>query len=157
MPYPTGYLLAELIFFVLNPRLRLAGRQRIRPLPAWWATICSLPVFCLFAAAVGFIGAVEWTLRLVYAKRALPTGIRASGFGWSAGSGRIVSIAGSKVTPALAALMGVAHAIQVSALIWISLFVGYLISRETAGLEIEDRVSLGEPLPVAVIPGQEAP
>lgn len=121
----------------------------------WWATIWPLPVYCLFTAAVGFLGAAEWSLGIVYVNELFPTEIRASGFGWSAGLGRIVSIAAPMVTQALAGSLGVAHAIQVSALIWISLFVGYLISHETAGREIEDRVAIAEPLPAAIIPGPQ--
>lgn len=121
----------------------------------WWATVWSLPAFCLLMAAVGFIGAAEWSLGIVYVNELFPTEIRASGFGWSAGLGRIVSIAAPMVTQALAGSIGVAHAIQCSALIWVTLLVGYLISHETAGVEIEDRVTLAEPMPVATIPGQE--
>lgn len=121
----------------------------------WWATIWPLPVFCMFAATVGFIGAAEWTLGIVYVNELFPTEIRASGFGWSAGLGRIVSIAAPMVTQVLAGSMGVAHAIQVSGLIWLPLIVGYMISHETAGLEIEDRVMLAEPLTIPIMPGQE--
>jgi MFS transporter, putative metabolite:H+ symporter len=121
----------------------------------WWATIWPPPVFCMFAAAVAIVGSAEWTLGIVYVNELFPTEIRASGFGWSSGLGRIVSIVAPMVTQMLAVSMGVAHAIQVSGFIWLSLFVGYLISHETAGIEIEDRVAIAEPLTIAIIPGQE--
>ena len=73
----------------------------------------------------------EWTLGIVYVNELFPTEIRASGFGWSAGLGRIVSIAAPIVTQVLASSLGVGHAIQLSSFIWLSLIVGYLISHET--------------------------
>jgi hypothetical protein len=54
--------------------------------------------------------------------------------------GRIVSIAAPIVTQTLAVSIGVAHAIQLSAFIWLSLILGYWLSHETRGTEIVDRV-----------------
>ena len=106
----------------------------------WWGTVWSLPVFCLFAAAGGFVIGFEWVIGIIYVNEQFPTEIRASGFGWSVGLGRVVSIAAPVVTQILASSVGVAHAIQVSAFIWLSLIVGYSISEETRGTEIADRV-----------------
>ena len=106
----------------------------------WWGTVWSLPVFCLFAFAGGFVIGFEWVLGITYVNEQFPTEIRASGFGWSVGLGRVVSIAAPVVTQILASSIGVAHAIQVSAFIWLSLIVGYSISEETRGTEIADRV-----------------
>jgi ABC-type sulfate transport system permease component len=64
----------------------------------------------------------------------------ATGFGWSVGLGRIVSIAAPIVTQTLAVTIGVAHAIQLSAFIWLSLILGYWLSHEMRGTEIVDRV-----------------
>jgi len=89
----------------------------------------------------------EWTIGIVYVNELFPTEIRASGFGLSAGLGRIVSIAAPLVTQMLAGSLGVAQAIQISAGIWLLLIVGYLMSHETRGLELEDRVA---PLPIPV-------
>jgi ABC-type sulfate transport system permease component len=87
-------------------------------------------------AWIGF----EWTLGIVYVNEMFPTEIRATGFGWSVGLGRIVSIAAPIVTQTLAVSIGVAHAIQLSAFIWLSLILGYWLSHETRGTEIIDRV-----------------
>ena len=105
----------------------------------WWGFDWPLAVFCLFAAAGGFIISFEWTLGVVYVNELFPTEIRATGFGWSAGLGRIVSIAAPLVTQALSVRFGVAEAIQISAVIWASLIVGYALSSETRGSDIADR------------------
>ncbi|WP_407932564.1 MFS transporter [Acidiphilium iwatense] len=84
--------------------------------------------------------AYEWAVGIVYVTEIFPTEIRASGFGWSAGLARIVSIAAPVMTQVLAGALGVAHAIQVSAVIWLSLIVGYLISHETRGTELADKI-----------------
>jgi hypothetical protein len=55
-------------------------------------------------AWIGF----EWTLGIVYVNEMFPTEIRATGFGWSVGLGRIVSIAAPIVTQTLAVSIGVA-------------------------------------------------
>jgi MFS family permease len=106
----------------------------------WWGTVWSLPVFCLLASAGGFVIGFEWTLGIVYVNEMFPTEIRATGFGWSVGLGRIVSIAAPVATQTLAVSIGVAHAIQLSAFIWLSLILGYWLSHETRGTEIADRV-----------------
>ena len=105
----------------------------------WWGFDWPLAIFCLFAAAGGFVINFEWTLGVVYVNELFPTEIRATGFGWSAGLGRIVSIAAPVVTQTLAARFGVAQAIQISAVIWVTLVIGYAISAETRGVEIPDR------------------
>ena len=122
----------------------------------WWGPLWSLPVFCTLAGAGGFVIGFEWALGIIYVNEQFPTEIRASGFGWSVGLGRIVSIAAPVVTQMLAGSIGVAHAIQLSALIWLSLIVGYWISHETRGTEIADRVGR-RPEMVPSMPGQGCP
>jgi MFS transporter, putative metabolite:H+ symporter len=107
----------------------------------WWGLEWSLPAFCLMAACGGFVIGFEWTLGIIYVNEQFPTEIRASGFGWSVGLGRIVSIGAPVATQMLASSIGVAHAIQLSAFIWLFLIVGYWISDETRGSEIVDRVA----------------
>jgi len=58
---------------------------------------------------------------------------------------RLVSIGAPMATQTLTGAIGIAHAIAASAFIWITLFVGYLISLETVGIDIGDRVL---PIPV---------
>lgn len=107
----------------------------------WWGFAWPLAVFCALGCAGGFVIGFEWTIGIVYVNEIFPTEIRATGFGWSVGLGRIVSIAAPIVTQTLAASIGVAHAIQLSASIWISLIIGYWLSHETRGTEIADRVA----------------
>lgn len=106
----------------------------------WWGMALSLTGFCVMTVIGGFLIAYEWAVGITYVTEIFPTEIRASGFGWSAGLARIVSIAAPVMTQILAGALGVAHAIQVSAAIWLSLIVGYLISHETRGSELADRV-----------------
>jgi MFS transporter, putative metabolite:H+ symporter len=94
----------------------------------------------VLASVGGFVIGFEWTLGIVYVNEMFPTEIRATGFGWSVGLGRIVSIAAPIVTQTLAVSIGVAHVIQLSAFIWLSLILGYWLSHETRGTEIVDRV-----------------
>jgi len=107
---------------------------------AWWEGTWSLPMFCLLMMLTGLLAGAVWSLSIVYVNELFPTEIRASGFGWSSGLGRSVSVGAPMVTQALAGAIGVAHAIAVSAFIWITLLIGYLISHETVGTEIGDRV-----------------
>jgi MFS transporter, putative metabolite:H+ symporter len=107
---------------------------------AWWGGTWSLLMFCLFMMLTGLLGGALWSLSIVYVNELFPTEIRASGFGWSSGLGRVVSVGAPIVTQALAGAFGVAHAIAVSAFIWVPLLIGYLISHETVGTEISDRV-----------------
>lgn len=106
----------------------------------WWGANLSLTGFCIMTVIGGFLIAYEWAVGIVYVTEIFPTEIRASGFGWSAGLARIVSIAAPVMTQVLAGALGVAHAIQVSAVIWLSLIVGYLISHETRGTELADKI-----------------
>ena len=108
----------------------------------WWGITLSLFGFCVMTAIGGFLIAYEWAVGIAYVTEIFPTEIRASGFGWSAGLGRIISIAAPVTTQMLAGAIGVSHAIQVSAVIWLSLIVGYFISHETRGSELADRVDM---------------
>ena len=107
----------------------------------WWGFEWSLPVFCLMAASGGFVLGFEWTLGIVHVNEQFPTEIRASGFGWSVGLGRIISIGAPVATQMLASSIGVAHAIQLSSFIWLFLIIGYWMTDETRGSEIADRVA----------------
>lgn len=108
----------------------------------WWGSDLSLTGFCVMTVIGGFLIAYEWAVGITYVTEIFPTEIRASGFGWSAGLARIVSIAAPVTTQMLASAIGVAHAIQLSAVIWLSLIIGYLISHETRGTELADRVDM---------------
>ena len=117
-----------------------AGVLTIATVLCWWGIGWSLPVFCLLVALGGFLVAFEWALGIVYVNELFPTEVRAGGFGLSAGLARIVAIAAPIVTQVLAASIGVAHAIEISSAIWLSLVCGYFISHETHGTELADRV-----------------
>jgi MFS family permease len=107
----------------------------------WWGIEWSLPIFCLMAASGGFVLGFEWTLGIVHVNEQFPTEIRASGFGWSVGLGRIISIGAPVATQVLASSIGVARAIQLSAFIWLFLIIGYWMTDETRGQDIVDRVA----------------
>jgi MFS transporter, putative metabolite:H+ symporter len=106
----------------------------------WWGLHWSLVGFCVMVFIGGFIVAYEWAVGIVYVSEIFPTEVRASGFGWSAGLGRTVSIAAPIMTQFLAGKLGVGVAIQLSAAIWLCLIIGYAISHETHGSELADRV-----------------
>src|ERR1700730_13984060 len=74
----------------------------------WWGVVWSLPVFCVLASVGGFVIGFEWTLGIVYVNEMFPTEIRATGFGWSVGLRRNVSIDAPIVTQTLAVTIGVA-------------------------------------------------
>jgi MFS family permease len=106
----------------------------------WWGVHWSLTGFCVMVFIGGFIVAYEWAVGIVYVSEIFPTEVRASGFGWSAGLGRIVSIAAPIMTQFLAGKFGVGVAIQISSAIWLCLIFGYAISHETHGSELADRI-----------------
>jgi MFS transporter, putative metabolite:H+ symporter len=104
----------------------------------WWGFSWTLSTFCIFAAMGGFIINFEWALGVVYVNELFPTEIRATGFGVSAGLGRVVSIAAPIVTQTLSAYIGIADAIKLSSIIWVPLIIGYYVSGETRGEELSD-------------------
>lgn len=106
----------------------------------WWGEQWSLTGFCVMVFIGGFIVAYEWAVGIVYVAEIFPTEVRASGFGLSAGLGRVVSIAAPIGTQVLARHVGVGMAIQISCAIWLCLITGYLISHETHGSELADHV-----------------
>lgn len=104
----------------------------------WWGFGWSLSTFCIFAAMGGFIINFEWALGVVYVNELFPTEVRATGFGISAGLGRVVSVAAPVITQSLSAYIGIADAIKLSSVIWAPLIIGYYISGETRGEELSD-------------------
>ncbi len=105
---------------------------------SWWGFSWTLSTFWIFAAMGGFIITFEWSLGVVYVNELFPTEVRASGFGISAGLGRVVSIAAPIITQTLSAYIGTADAIKLSSIIWAPLIIGYCISGETRGEELSD-------------------
>jgi putative MFS transporter len=105
---------------------------------SWWGFSWTLATFCIFAAMGGFIINFEWALGVLHVNELFPTEVRATGFGISAGLGRVVSIAAPIITQALSAHIGIADAIKLSSVIWLPLIIGYYISDETRGEELSD-------------------
>jgi putative MFS transporter len=105
---------------------------------SWWGFSWDFSLFCIFAAMGGFIINFQWSLGVVYVNELFPTEIRATGFGVSAGLGRVVSIAAPIVTQTLSGYIGIADAIKLSSVIWAPLIIGYYISAETKGEELAD-------------------
>jgi putative MFS transporter len=142
--FESGGLIGALIGGYLGD---LFGRRRpamigaiagIFTIYSWWGFNWTLSTFCIFAALGGFIINFEWALGVVYVNELFPTEIRATGFGISAGLGRIVSIAAPIVTQTLSGYIGTADAIALSSVIWIPLIIGYYVSHETRGEELAD-------------------
>lgn len=118
----------------------IAGFLTIATILVWWGGSWSLPVFCVLVGVGGYLVAFEWALGIVYVNELFPTEVRAGGFGTSAGMARIVAISAPIVTQVLASTIGVAHAIEISSVVWFALICGYFISHETHGTELADRL-----------------
>ncbi len=148
--FETGGLIGALIGGYLGD---LFGRRRPAIIAAivgiftifcWWGFSWNLSTFCIFAAIGGFIINFEWTLGVVYVNELFPTEVRATGFGISAGLGRVISVAAPIITQTLSSYIGVSDAIKLSSVIWVPLIVGYYISGETRGDELSDRFAKGQ-------------
>jgi hypothetical protein len=101
-----------------------------------------MPMFRMLMMLQDLLGGAGRSLTTVYVNEVFPSEIRVSGFGWDSGLGRIVLVDAPVATQLLASAVGVAHAIAVSAFIWIRFLIGFLILHETVGAEIDDRVVL---------------
>jgi MFS family permease len=83
---------------------------------------------------------------LLISTEIFPTHIRGSGIGTTMTCGRITSIFAPMLFGALSAQYGIAVAFRLGALAWIFTIIGYLLSRETSGVELEqlDRGAPGQ-------------
>jgi len=95
-----------------------------------------VPLYLAGALIFGFNNAT-WTISFAHSTELFPTHIRGSGIGTTLACGRIVSILAPLFFGVVAARYGIAIAFRLGALAWILTVVGYLLSRETSGVELE--------------------
>jgi MFS transporter, putative metabolite:H+ symporter len=95
-----------------------------------------VPLYLAGALIFGFNNAT-WTISFAHSTELFPTHIRGSGIGTTLACGRIVSILAPLFFGVVAARYGIAIAFRLGALAWILTIVGYLLSRETSGVELE--------------------
>jgi putative MFS transporter len=91
----------------------------------------------LFGAMVFSFNNSAWTISFAHSTELFPTHIRGSGIGTTMTCGRITSIFAPMLFGVLSANYGIAVAFRLGALAWIFTVAGYLLSRETSGIELE--------------------
>lgn len=95
-----------------------------------------VPLYLACALLFGFNNAT-WVISFAHSTELFPTHIRGSGIGTTMACGRIVSILAPLFFGVVAARYGIAVAFRLGALAWILTILGYLLSRETSGIELE--------------------
>jgi putative MFS transporter len=106
-------------------------------LSIWGMTLVpdGVPLY-VFGALGWSLLAGPWIASFAHSAEIFPTHIRGSGIGTTLGIGRVVSILAPVVFGALAARYGIGVAFRLGACAWILTIVGYLLSRETSGIEL---------------------
>ncbi len=94
------------------------------------------PLYLAGALVFGFNNAT-WCISFAHSTELFPTHIRGSGIGTTMTCGRIVSIFAPLLFGVLSAKYGIDVAFRLGALAWILTIIGYLLSRETSGVELE--------------------
>jgi putative MFS transporter len=94
------------------------------------------PLYLAGALVFGFNNAT-WCISFAHSTELFPTHIRGSGIGTTMTCGRITSIFAPLLFGVLSAKYGIAVAFRVGALAWVFTIIGYLLSRETSGVELE--------------------
>jgi len=95
-----------------------------------------VPLYLAGALVFGCNNAT-WCISFAHSTELFPTHIRGSGIGTTMTCGRIASIFAPLLFGVLSAKYGIAVAFRVGALAWIFTIIGYLLSRETSGVELE--------------------
>jgi len=126
-------------------------------LSIWGMTVVpnGVPLYVFGALAYCLI-AGPWIVSFAHSAEIFPTHIRGSGIGTTLGIGRIVSILAPVVFGALAARYGIGIAFRLGAFSWILTIIGYLLSRETGGIELAQIAgeNLAPQPPLATLPLQ---
>jgi putative MFS transporter len=121
----------------------------------WGMTLVpdGLPLYLAGGLLFGFNNAT-WNISFAHSTEIFPTHIRGSGIGSTMACGRIVSILAPLFFGVLAARYGIAVAFRLGALAWLLTIIGYLFSRETSGIDLEqiDRQSLRPQPSLAPLP-----
>jgi MFS transporter, putative metabolite:H+ symporter len=104
----------------------------------WGVTLVpdGAPLYLVTALLFGFNNAT-WVISFAHSTELFPTYIRGSGIGTTMTCGRIASIFAPMFFGVVSAQYGIAFAFRLGALAWILTIVGYLLSRETSGIELE--------------------
>jgi MFS family permease len=112
-----------------------------------------LPLYLAGALVFGFNNAT-WCISFAHSTELYPTHIRGSGIGTTMTCGRIASIFAPLLFGVLSAKYGIAVAFRLGALAWILTIIGYLLSRETSGVELDelDRTAASATAPPAAAP-----
>ena len=107
-------------------------------LAVWAATLVpsGFPLYLATALIFGCNNAT-WVISFAHSTELFPTHIRGSGIGTTMTCGRIASIFAPLLFGVLSAHYGIAFAFRMGSLAWILTIVGYLLSRETSGVELE--------------------
>jgi len=95
-----------------------------------------VPLYFVGALVFGFNNAT-WCIFFAHSTELYPTHIRGSGIGTTMTCGRVASIFAPLLFGVLSANYGIAVAFRLGALAWIFTIIGYLLSRETSGTELE--------------------
>jgi MFS transporter, putative metabolite:H+ symporter len=104
----------------------------------WGVTLVpdGAPLYLATALLFGCNNAT-WVISFAHSTELFPTHIRGSGIGTTMTCGRIVSIFAPMFFGIVSAQYGIPFAFRLGALAWILTIVGYLLSRETSGIELE--------------------
>lgn len=121
-------------------------------LSVWGMTMVPNGAALYILGALGYcLLAGPWIVSFAHSAEIFPTHIRGSGIGTTLGIGRIVSIAAPVVFGALAARYGIGIAFRIGAFFWILTIIGYLLSRETNGIELAQIAGEGLSLPPSLV------
>jgi MFS transporter, putative metabolite:H+ symporter len=107
-------------------------------LSVWAVTLVpdGAPLYLATALLFGCNNAT-WVISFAHSTELFPTHIRGSGIGTTMTCGRIVSIFAPMFFGIVSAQYGIAFAFRLGALAWLLTVIGYLLSRETSGIELE--------------------
>ena len=121
----------------------------------WAVTLVpdGVPLYLAGALLFGFNNAT-WCISFAHSTELFPTHIRGSGIGTTMACGRVVSILAPMFFGVVAARYGIAVAFQLGSLAWLLTIVGYFLSRETSGIELE-RIERAEHAPAAPLSAVE--
>jgi putative MFS transporter len=104
----------------------------------WAMTLVPDGVSLYLAGALVFgCNNATWCISFAHSTELFPTHIRGSGIGTTMTCGRIASIFAPLLFGVLSVKYGIAVAFRLGALAWVFTIIGYLLSRETSGVELE--------------------
>jgi MFS family permease len=123
---------------IVSALLTLASVWAVTLVPDGW------PLYLAGALLFGFNNST-WVVSFAHSTELFPTHIRGSGIGTTMACGRVVSILAPMFFGVVAARYGIATAFRYGALAWLLTVLGYLLSRETSGVELEHIEAAAQP------------